>query len=545
MKKLLIIALLLLSTNAFPNNPLDKAFASDDLDQFIELADNTASVDYLTQSISAKASNIFFYILKQKVDVNGYDANGNTPMLAASEANNYEFAEALINKKADPNLASKSGLEATPLMYAAAYNNLKLLKLLTDNGADINQLDINKDHALNWATYYGHLQAMEFLIKNGADIELSSKHGMAVDVGFRLWHADSVAAVFRVHMNLDKIDKKSAALINAIRENNTEEVVKLIKKSADVNAKDELGTPAINFAIENGNKEIITLLMEAGADVNSLNRVGQAPITWAARFGQTEILKLLLDNDADPNATGQKYRLTPLIGAAVNGDTAQAALLLSKGAAVNVTDSVNGAGPFHWALFYRHWDFAKLMIENGAQFDKPMLGGEYTGKSLAKAYKNTKVLKAIEEVENAKNPLFGSWKMQEINYIYADTTYTAEMEYPGRLIVGNNTYSIMYNPYGSKRKSAETLSKLTEDEMVYAFKTVVFNSGSYVIADSVFSTTADIAKVAGFESGKQYYKIEFVDEVLHLTMFDETYPDGKKPEWYGKLKILFKLNREW
>ncbi|MEQ8576637.1 MAG: hypothetical protein RIB63_21415, partial [Fulvivirga sp.] len=77
------------------------------------------------------------------------------------------------------------------------------------------------------------------------------------------------------------------------------------------------------------------------------------------------------------------------------------------------------------------------------------------------------------------------------------------------------------------------------------FKTVVFNSGSYEISDSVFTTTADIAKVAGFESGKQYYKIEFKEDELYLTMFDETYPDGKKPEWYGKLKILFKLKREW
>ncbi|MTI39015.1 ankyrin repeat domain-containing protein [Fulvivirga lutimaris] len=545
MKKLLAFALLLLSTSAFSNDPIDKAFASDDLDQFVKLAENKISVDYLTHAISAKASNIFHYILKQNVDVNGYDSNGNTPLLAACEANNYEFAEALTNKKADPNLAGKSDLEATPLMYAAAFNNVKLLELLSDNGADINQLDVNKDHALNWATYYGHLQAMEFLIKRGADLKLSSKHGKAVDVGFRLWHADSVAAVFRQHMDLDKIDKKSAALINAIREDNAEEVSKLIKKSANANAKDELGTPAINFAIENGSKEIIASLIAAGADVNALNRVGQASITWAARYGKADILKLLLDNGADPNATDKKYRLTPLIGAAVNGDIEIAEMLLQAGADINVTDSVNGCTPLHWAMFYRHSDFAVAMVNNGADFKRSVLNDTYTGKTLAAAYKDSKILKAIEQVENAENPLFGSWKMYEVNYVYADTTYTAKMEYPGRLIVGNNTYSIMYNPYGSNRKSAETLSKLTEEEMVYAFKTVVFNSGSYEIADSVFLTTADIAKVAGFESGKQYYKIEFEDDALHLTMFDETYPDGKKPEWYGKLKILFKLKREW
>ncbi|MEQ9165474.1 MAG: ankyrin repeat domain-containing protein [Fulvivirga sp.] len=545
MKNLLTLAFLLGSISAFSNDELDKAFKSDNLDQFLTLTESKLTIDHLTQSIGSGATSIFSYLLDRKVDIDEYDLEGNTPLLAASGANNNKFVEALLKAGANPNLTGKSGLEATPLMYAAAFNNVEMIKLLIAKGAAVNQLDVNKDHALNWATYYGHLQAMEFLIENGADLELSSKHGKAVDVGFRLWHADSVAAVFRKHMDLDELDKKSEALIRAIRDNNAEEVSKLIKKSANVDAKDELGTPAINFAVENGNAEIISQLIKAGADVNALNRVGQAPITWAARFGKVDVVKLLLANNADPNATGEKYRLTPLIGAAVNGDVPIAKLLLVEGADVNVADSVNGAGPFHWALFYRHSDFAKLMIENGAQFDQPMLGGEYTGKSLAEAYNNIPVLKAIENVENAENPLFGSWKMHEINYIYADTTYTAKMEYPGRLIVANNKYSIMYNPYGSNRKSAATLSRLTEEEMVYAFKTVVFNSGSYEISDSVFTTTVDIAKVAGFESGKQYYKIEFKEDELYLTMFDETYPDGKKPEWYGKLKILFKLKREW
>ncbi len=545
MKNILALALLLFSHCAFTNDKLDKAFESDDINQFVELTASNLSVDHLTRSISSDATAIFSYLLEQKVDINKYDEQGSTPLLTACANNKTEFIKALLDANANPNLAGKSGLEATPLMQAAGFNNVEILKILIANGAQVNQLDINKDHALNWATYYGHLQAMELLIKNGADLELISKHGKAVDVGFRLWHADSIAAVFRKYMNLEKIDKKSTSLISAVKANDVEEVSKLIKKSANVNAKDELGTPVVNFAVENGYLKITAALVDAGANVNVLNRVGQAPIALAARFGKTDIVKLLVENGADPNMTGQHYRLTPLIGGAINGSVEIAELLVKSGADINVTDSVNGGAPLHWALFYRHSDFATLMVKRGADFNKPVLGGDYNGKSLAKAYKDEQTLRAIVEIENAKNPLFGSWKMYEIDYVYADTTYNVPLEYPGRLIIANNTYSIMHNPYGSARKSGVDISKLTEEEMIYAFKTLAFNSGTYTISDSVLSTKSDIAKVAGFEGGEQFYTIEFVDDSLLLTMFDETYPNGKKPEWYGKLKILFKLKKEW
>ncbi len=146
--------------------------------------------------------------------------------------------------------------------------------------------------------------------------------------------------------------------------------------------------------------------------------------------------------------------------------------------------------------------------------------------------------------ERSKNALFGSWLMKEIHYIYSDTTVILDMKYPGRLIISDSTYSIMYNPYGQQRKAAANISKLSDHEMIYAFKTLAFNTGSYVMTDSLFITTANIAKVAGFEGGKQYYKYQKNSNLLDLVMFDETYPDGKKPEWYGKLKILFKLERE-
>ena len=74
-------------------------------------------------------------------------------------------------------------------------------------------------------------------------------------------------------------------------------------------------------------------------------------------------------------------------------------------------------------------------------------------------------------------------------------------------------------------------------------KSVVFNGGTWISNDSVLTTTAEIAKVPGFEGGKQFYKYKLDGNMMELTMYDETYPNGDKPAWYGKVKTKFVLSK--
>ncbi len=142
------------------------------------------------------------------------------------------------------------------------------------------------------------------------------------------------------------------------------------------------------------------------------------------------------------------------------------------------------------------------------------------------------------------NPLSGSWKMQEIQYIYADTTYIGKPITYGTFLFTTKRYSLLYNPWTSERKAFKELSKPTDEEIIGAFKSIVFNSGGYTYTDSTVTTTADMAKVPGFEGGNQFYTYQIDGSKLDIMMFDETYPNGDKPEWFGKLKILFKLIKE-
>jgi ankyrin repeat protein len=209
------------------------------------------------------------------IDINTFDENGKTALITAISSKKLDEVKALIRRGANINLAEKKGLKGTPLMYAASTGNIELCKLLIENNPNINQLDVNKDHALNWATFYGHIAVMKLLIKNGADLSIKSKHGTALDVSQRLWHHDSVANVFRSTKQATLLSKNEQKFIKAIKQENYDDLKKLLKRGVSPNLKDEIGIPVLQLASQIGNKQMVEFLVDNGADKNCINRVGQ------------------------------------------------------------------------------------------------------------------------------------------------------------------------------------------------------------------------------------------------------------------------------
>lgn len=527
------------------DSPIHHFIINDDLKSFKEFSLlESQQQELFIKSIQEGAYQIAEYLISRGANVNGYSSTGSTPLIIAVSNNDERMVGLLIKRKADPNQKEKKGLEGTPLMYSSVNPTVSIASRLIKAGADVNSIDVNKDPAINWAAYYGNIGLMRLLIKHGADLMMQSKHGTSLDVGLRLWHSDSVMDVFRSTKFNKSVNSQTNALLYAIKGNDLDGVRKLLQSGAAANAKDGLGTPLLQIAAEAGYVAITQLLLTHGADPNQMNRVGQVPLAFATRFHHLEIVKLLLESGADPNLTGEHYRLTPLMGAAVGGDKEIGRLLLEAGARMSVTDSVNQCTALHWAMFYGNILFAKMLLYEGADYHAKVLDNTYTGYSLAKAYGYYELVREMEHLDAKDNPLIGSWKVDQIQYIYKDTTVVVEHVSQGRLTITTNRYHIIYNPWVNPRIPFEVLSKPTDVEIKNAFQTLVFNTGTYTLSDSLFVTTSDIAKVPGFEGGKQYYSVEVDGGQLQLIMKDETYPNGEKPEWYQKLQILFKLTRE-
>ena len=80
------------------------------------------------------------------------------------------FVRLLIKVSANVNGKTFEGL--TPAILAAKKNQTDVLKVLIENGSDINaQGDYISTTALHEAAYEGHLQAVMVLIENGANID--------------------------------------------------------------------------------------------------------------------------------------------------------------------------------------------------------------------------------------------------------------------------------------------------------------------------------------------------------------------------------------
>ncbi len=147
------------------------------------------------------------------------------------------------------------------------------------------------------------------------------------------------------------------------------------------------------------------------------------------------------------------------------------------------------------------------------------------------------------KVEVKNNRLKGSWEIDEIHWKTKDTTYSILKAEPGIFFFTDSSYAIMWTPLDEPRRPFKILSKPTDDELIAGFRSVIFNAGSYIFTDTTVVSTAFIAKVPGFEGGKQFYRYTIEGNGLRLTMYDETYPDGKKPEWFGRYVTEFVLNK--
>ena len=154
--------------------------------------------DYSTPLLLACKYNnnldFFNYLIKNKANVNyslkkwpenicgrSYNPDhltqfteGTTPLMSTLEANNnknkYEIVRLLIDNGADLNSENING--STPLMYAIFYTNLSIVKLIVERGCDINFVNKINYTPLSFAFYRDKENIFKYLIQYGADIDL-------------------------------------------------------------------------------------------------------------------------------------------------------------------------------------------------------------------------------------------------------------------------------------------------------------------------------------------------------------------------------------
>ncbi|MEM3364592.1 MAG: ankyrin repeat domain-containing protein [Candidatus Micrarchaeia archaeon] len=102
-----------------------------------------------------------------------------------------------------------------------------------------------------------------------------------------------------VSKNDSEWKKKSArALFNAVKEGNAERVEALIKRSVDVNVRDNNNRTPIMHAVMLDNIEIAKLLVKYGADVNAKDIYGRS-VLQLAEEGSGSLVEFLKEHGAE------------------------------------------------------------------------------------------------------------------------------------------------------------------------------------------------------------------------------------------------------
>ena len=139
--------------------------------------------------------------------------------------------------------------------------------------------------------------------------------------------------------------------------------------------------------------------------------------------------------------------------------------------------------------------------------------------------------------------LMGVWRVDEITLRTPTGDGTNPDPQPGLFIFTNDHYSITWIPRPEPRPTFATPWKPTDEEIMGAYSSILFNAGTYQLTGSTLRTRPIVSKVPDLSGGYADYHYRLEKNTLWLTMVDEYAADGTRAPWVGNISFPLKLTR--
>lgn len=125
--------------------------------------------------------------------IDAHSADGFTPLALACFFGNAAVAAHLVNQGANINLAATNQMRVAPIHAAAAARQIEIVKMLVENGADVNAKQQQGFVPLHAAAQNGDAEMTKLLLDHGADAKARSDNGQtALDLAMLQGHAKAV-----------------------------------------------------------------------------------------------------------------------------------------------------------------------------------------------------------------------------------------------------------------------------------------------------------------------------------------------------------------
>ncbi|MCY4661231.1 MAG: ankyrin repeat domain-containing protein [Acidobacteria bacterium] len=158
---------------------------------------------------------------------------------------------------------------------------------------------------------------------------------------------------------------EDAPLIDAVRAGDSAAVESLLANGVSLRTTEIDGTTALHWAAHHDRLTIAGLLLDAGAVVDAANRYGVTPLALASVNGSTAMITRLLEAGADPNLPNPEGE-TPLMTAARTGNAAAIDTLLAHGAEVDAVEAWRGQTALMWAAAQNQAEAVEALLAAGA-----------------------------------------------------------------------------------------------------------------------------------------------------------------------------------
>jgi ankyrin repeat protein len=282
------------------------------------------SPDELVRAVTIQRDSLVDLCLSERVDPNGRDGQGRTPLLIATLQQDWKTARRLLDAGAAVDLADKNGF--TPIMAAAMHGEVEMFQLLLARPTNFHPETpcLDGQDLLSFALDGGNPELIETVLQ-------------------RLPPAQDWTASTR------------RALSRALQAGKNDEIRLLLSKHTSPPTPEGKNVPFLAYAVASSNSSLFTTLLNCGADPNTVlpsrcdkDFLAMLPkglrsyieddrnvtvLMLAAGLGQVDYLRALVDARANRTRLTTRNRMSALDIAAETGHWRSTQILLGGGPA--------------------------------------------------------------------------------------------------------------------------------------------------------------------------------------------------------------------